>query len=418
MDTTPASPQAGGGAPMEWRATREAALARLDAFAPKTGRFYASQRNYDRGPDARGNVSALSPWISLRMILEEEVLAETLARGPYAPAEKFIQEVFWRGYFKGWLEHRPGVWKRYQYDVHQQIEALADDLGLARRYERAVNGQTGIDCFDAWADELTQTGYLHNHARMWFASIWIFTLKLPWALGADFFYRYLLDGDAASNTCSWRWVAGLHTQGKTYLARADNIRKFTDHRFEVASPLAAEAPALAEAPVEAPVAPDLETSAPSGAFGLLVTEEDCCPETLPLPLRPEVILVLSAPSARSPLPLGETAAGFISGALADTHKRAQGAIDSPCEISDDDAWAGTLIDWAKTHRLETIVCAYAPTGPVADRLREASEDIAAAGLNLHFTARPYDKAVWPHARKGFFNLKKKIPQILSDIDLV
>ncbi len=67
------------------------------------------------------------------------------------------------------------------------------------------------------------TGYLHNHARMWFASIWIFTLRLPWELGADFFLRHLLDGDPASNTLSWRWVGGMQTMGKTYLARADNI---------------------------------------------------------------------------------------------------------------------------------------------------------------------------------------------------
>ena len=61
---------------------------------------------------------------------------------------------------------------------------------------------TGIEGFDDWARELVDTGYMHNHARMWFASIWIFTLRLPWALGADFFLRHLLDADAASNTLS------------------------------------------------------------------------------------------------------------------------------------------------------------------------------------------------------------------------
>ena len=62
---------------------------------------------------------------------------------------------------------------------------------------------------------------------MWFASIWIFTLNLPWELGANFFYRNLLDADEASNTLSWRWVAGLHTSGKFYLARQDNIEKYS-----------------------------------------------------------------------------------------------------------------------------------------------------------------------------------------------
>jgi deoxyribodipyrimidine photo-lyase len=105
-------------------------------------------------------------------------------------------------------------------------------------YAQAVEGRTGIAAFDTFACDLVRHGYLHNHARMWFASIWIFTLKLDWELGADFFLRHLRDGDAASNTLSWRWVAGLHTKGKTYLARADNIARFTAHRPD--GPLTAE----------------------------------------------------------------------------------------------------------------------------------------------------------------------------------
>ncbi|WP_238189582.1 FAD-binding domain-containing protein [Methylobacterium frigidaeris] len=69
---------------------------------------------------------------------------------------------------------------------------------------------------------------------MWFASIWIFSLRLPWELGAEFFLRRLLDGDPASNTLSWRWVAGLHTRGRPYLARRDNIRDFTEGRHDPA----------------------------------------------------------------------------------------------------------------------------------------------------------------------------------------
>ena len=62
---------------------------------------------------------------------------------------------------------------------------------------------------------------------MWFASIWIFTLKLPWQLGAAFFLEYLYDGDVASNTLSWRWVAGIHTKNKAYFASAENIQKYS-----------------------------------------------------------------------------------------------------------------------------------------------------------------------------------------------
>ena len=109
---------------------------------------------------------------------------------------------------------------------------LVTQSGLRQACELACFGQTGIECFDTWARELTTTGYLHNYARMWFASIWIFTLKLPWQLGPDFFLRHLLDGDTASNTLSWRWVAGLQTVGKTYLARAANISRYTGGRFK------------------------------------------------------------------------------------------------------------------------------------------------------------------------------------------
>ncbi|MGY9006925.1 MAG: FAD-binding domain-containing protein, partial [Alphaproteobacteria bacterium] len=222
--------------------TRQAGLARLEQFALQAGLQYAKRRNYDFGVDRRGNVSALSPWIRHRLVTEEEVLRAILARHSVSGAEKFVQEVFWRTYFKGWLEQHPSVWTAYQ---HGLMQALGENHWFAE-YKEAVKGRTGIDCFDHWARELVETGYLHNHARMWFASIWIFTLRLPWELGADFFLRHLIDGDPASNTLSWRWVGGLHTKGKTYLARASNIAKYTDGRFNPQGQLSSTADPLIE----------------------------------------------------------------------------------------------------------------------------------------------------------------------------
>jgi deoxyribodipyrimidine photo-lyase len=126
-----------------------------------------------------------------------------------------------------WLEQHPVVWRNYRNAVDNLAARLEADPNLNQRYVAAISGQTGIACFDAWVDELIETGYPHNHARMWFASIWLFRLRRPWQLGVDFFYRHLLDGDPASNTLGWRWVCGLHTKGKAYLARAANIAKFT-----------------------------------------------------------------------------------------------------------------------------------------------------------------------------------------------
>ena len=215
----------------DWPLTRAAGDAIFQAFVPRMGRRYAGGRNTDHRPGAQKAVSVPSPYVRRRLVLKQDAVAAALAAHGPDDAEKFVQEVIWRGYFKGWLERRPQVWASYRAGLDADLTALDRDRRLRRDVDRAMNGQTGLECFDAWATELVETGYLHNHARMWFASIWIFTLDLPWRLGADFFYRHLLDGDAASNTLGWRWVAGLHTRGKRYPADAQNIATFTAGLF-------------------------------------------------------------------------------------------------------------------------------------------------------------------------------------------
>ena len=221
-------------------ASRQAALQRLDAFVPRAGAQYASDRNTDRGPGRPSAVSRLSPYLRYRLITEEETAALVLGWHGFAAADKFVQEVLWRTYWKGWLEMRPAMWHRFLAERDQQRQSFRNVRAVAD----AEAGLTEIEGFDDWARELVETGYLHNHARMWFASIWIFTLRLPWALGADFFLRHLIDADAASNTLSWRWVAGLQTVGKTYLATTKNIARYTNGRFAPKG-LAREAIALA-----------------------------------------------------------------------------------------------------------------------------------------------------------------------------
>ena len=191
-------------------------------FIQKGLKDYSLQRNYDFGPQSRENVSNLSKYISHRVINEYDLIREILSEYNLQKVDKFIQEVFWRVYWKGWLEHRPQVWKDF---IDSSPNYSETD------YRKAIIGETGIECFDDWVKEIKTENYLHNHTRMWFASIWIFTLNLPWELGARFFMKHLFDGDAASNTLSWRWVAGIQTQGKNYLARESNIRKFTNQRY-------------------------------------------------------------------------------------------------------------------------------------------------------------------------------------------
>ncbi|MEO1796678.1 MAG: DNA photolyase, partial [Pseudomonadota bacterium] len=122
--------------------TRTAALERLSAFLPKAGRDYAAKRNYDL--PGQPHVSLLSPYVRHRAITEGEVIDATLSRFAPSTAEKFIQEVYWRTYWKGWLERRPEVWDRYQRDLDDAVAALEKDRRLRKDWEAACNGETGI----------------------------------------------------------------------------------------------------------------------------------------------------------------------------------------------------------------------------------------------------------------------------------
>jgi deoxyribodipyrimidine photo-lyase len=398
-------------------ATRKGGLEKVERFLPAAGRLYAQGRNFDHGRQDRHNVSALSPYLRHRLITERELLDGVLSCHSPTAAEKFIQEVFWRGYFKGYLEAHPQIWRRYCGARDHLIQSLAVDAPLAKRYQRAVSGMTGIDCFDAWVEELVETGYLHNHARMWFASIWIFTLKLPWELGADFTYRHFLDGDPASNTLSWRWVGGLHTRGKTYLARAANIREYTNGRFDPKG-LAADAIALEEQVFEPGHKVGRErTPAPTGPALYLLTEEDLHPETLVCGTS-EIRAVIGTHDVlgRSPLAVSDPVRGFTEAALADGLSRATTHFKTePAQRID--LSAPSLIRLARQHEVSRLVTAYAPVGPINDRLASLKPLLAEEEIALTFIDRPEDLAIWPHATKGFFKVKEQIPRLLRDLGI-
>ncbi|PXW70882.1 deoxyribodipyrimidine photo-lyase [Loktanella sp. PT4BL] len=377
--------------------TYAAALSRLNAFAPKAGRDYAGKRNYDN----IAHVSALSPYIRHRMITEEDVLKTVLARHSATAAEKFIQEVYWRTYWKGWLELRPAVWDMYRADLNGALNRIQTESGLRQDWEAACKGETGIECFDHWARQLADTGYLHNHARMWFASIWIFTLRLPWTLGADFFMRHLLDGDPASNTLSWRWVGGLQTVGKTYLARPDNIAKYTEGRFDP------KGLATFAAPLEGPPAPPRGAVPVSDSYdpalrtGLLITEEDLSPGWLAHQFQPCAVAMVQTTAARSPLTVSARVTAFVADAQKDAAARYADKLGSIAQVTPE-----TVADWAAAHNIEQIVTPYIPTGPTRDALKD---------VRLCQIIRPYDSAAWPHATHGFFRFKDRIPSLLGDI---
>ena len=367
--------------------TRADGLHRLHTVLPSLGRSYTTRRNVVPAPGKAATTSLLSPYLRRRLITESETISIVLQRHGAVGAEKFIDEVFWRTYWKGYLQANPAIWARY-HDRLKAANAQAEhDPALAARLRAALDGATGIGCFDAWVTELRETGFLHNHVRMWFASIWIFTLGLPWEIGAAFFLDQLIDGDPASNTLSWRWVAGLHTVGKHYVARAENIARYTEGRYDPRGELNETPVALAEDPLPPPELLQASLPMPDGMVALLLHAEDGNPETLDWPQDcVGTLLMLHDPAE--------------AGALSDIAARAEAHFNRPVELC-----AGVDHVLAAAGNLP-ILTPFAPIGPTADAL---------APLGAHTLLRDWDRAAWPRCTRGFFGLKAQIPRLLGGL---
>ena len=354
-------------------------------FIQKGLKDYSSKRNYDFGPKSRENTSNLSKYISHRIINEYDLVREILSQYNLQKVDKFIQEVFWRVYWKGWLEHRPNVWRDF---------VDSDPTYSEEEYKKAINGETGIECFDDWVKELKSENYLHNHTRMWFASIWIFTLNLPWELGARFFMKYLFDGDAASNTLSWRWVAGIQTQGKNYLARESNIRKFTNQRYMNTS---LNENAL---PLENPKIYSLQDirdlHATQKYKNLVLFESDLnVNERYSFFKNYENIFLVLLDNKNRNIKLDEKVLNFkrsLQEAFANEISNSQ--------IIDEDTFMSL------NAQFDVL---YPSIGENMDFLDREFKDID----KLHFIGLKEDIYCWQFSKKGFFNFKKNIPEVIN-----
>ena len=401
----------------EGTATRAEALRRLEDFLPRAGRDYADSRNYDLGPLDRSNISVLSPYLRHRLLTEEEVVAAAIERHGLGSSGKFVGETCWRTYWKGWLELRPGVWSEYRAEVARLVDSLGRERSLRDRFEAATSGRSGIGCLDAWAGELVEFGYLHNHARMWFASLWIFTLGLPWELGADFFIRHLIDGDPASNTLSWRWVAGLQTRGKTYLATSGNIARFTRGRLQPKERFADEARPIEGPPVPAwrPLPRTGEVD-PRRPFVLLLSEDDLAPESLGLPEGPMVgVAAVLGTEGRSPLEVSPVVAQFDQEAKRDALAR----VEASSGVTG--AWLDqgeSVKAWAMELGVDQVVTPYAPVGPAQSRLNRIDTLLGEGGIRLVRIRRRWDEELWPHATSGYFGFKKELEASLARLGLL
>ena len=379
---------------MNFEASRAKALDKLNNFVENNLSEYSKLRNFDYGPDNRSNISCLSPYITHGIINEKEVIKKSLDKFSFAKNEKFIQEVLWRTYWKGWLELRPSVWT----DFLIELKKIKGDFQNNQNYKNAIDGKTNVECFNYWVNELKENNYLHNHTRMWFASIWIFTLNLPWQLGAEFFMQHLYDGDAASNTLGWRWVAGVQTQGKHYLASEWNIKKFTNNRFGNIK-LNENAP---------PKISEKKYSILNQGFinpenidqnNLIIFENNLCFETSDFQNNKfKKFYIISNKNENRCIKLSEKVLKFKSSLIQDQEQRFKNqSID--CEV----------IDISEIKKIEKAVGLYPTVGENLDYLNSNT-------FKINFLYRELDQNSWQYCNKGFFNFKNYIPKIISTLN--
>ena len=410
--------------PSRFPRTRAEALESWAEFRPRVA-AYADARNGVR-PGHRA-VSRLSPAIRRRLVTEYELIESTLAEHPFSRVEKFVQEMCWRRYWKGWLELRPSVWSDYQ----AAVPRLRGELRgyQARRVVEIEAGQSGVEIMDYFADELRTTGYLHNHARMWFAGFWVHTEKLPWELGADFFYRHLLDADPAANTLSWRWVAGIQTQGKSYLTRRSNLERYVDPGL-----LAAHAGGLEKlddklaqaervqdgdfARAEMPADAD-DTALPdelAGPVGVWVHADDLHLESAsPLKgLKAQGVFagldshILQAEGVSTPR------RDYLLAALRDGAERAGVHFNAPMHY-EDGPLPETLAAHARTQGWRTVVALRPAVGPLLEVVAAVRASLARENVALHLAWRPEDVQTLPFAKSGYFSFWQGVREELLGV---
>jgi len=376
---------------MIFEASRAKALNQLNNFVENNLSEYSRLRNFDFGPEKRSNISCLSPYITHGIINEQEVIQKALIKFSFSKNEKFIQEVLWRTYWKGWLELRPNVWTDYLAELNQ----IKNEFQNNQNYLSAIDGKTDIECFNAWVNELKDNNYLHNHTRMWFASIWIFTLELPWQLGAEFFMQHLYDGDAASNTLGWRWVAGVQTQGKHYLASEWNIKKFTNNRFENIKLNENAPPKISEKSYQI-IKQSFTNPQNIENKNLLIFENNLSFEITDFKDNSfKKIYLVSNKNENRSIKLSEKLVKFKSQLIEDQGQRLK-----------DQSIDYQIVDIGELTNIENCYGLYPTVGENLDFLNSNN-------LKIDFLYRNLDQLAWQYCNKGFFNFKNYIPKIVS-----
>ena len=233
---------------------------------------------------------------------------------------------------------------------------------------------------------------------MWFASIWIFTLKLPWQLGANFFLHHLYDGDSASNTLSWRWVAGLQTIGKNYLATSANIAKYTSGRLRPNN--------LIEDAEPIPVQKTYDineiyfSNQKSNNNTLLIFDDNLDYQFInDIKNNYDKLYFIFLSNDHRSISLSENVISFKKSIIDDISSKFEGSV-----ILDGHECISLLDS-------KSIDIIYPNIG---DNLTYINSHSKTGDIN--FIYHEHDLTCWQFSKKGFFNFKKNIPDIIKKIN--
>ena len=201
--------------------SRNEALQKFQNFNPSQ---YAKTRNF-----LNGHISQMSPQIRHGVIQSRELLNIIQGKFNFVESEKFIQELAWRDFWRSYAYQHPNeLWVDVEdyktgFTSSDYQDSLPDDI---------ARGETSTQVINYFIQELTQTGYLHNHARMYVASYVVHFRRVKWQAGAKFFLTHLLDGDIASNNFSWQWIASTFA-GKPYIFNLENVKKYCHQTLSI-----------------------------------------------------------------------------------------------------------------------------------------------------------------------------------------
>ena len=367
----------------------------LDFFCTKAIKNYSSKRNFVLGPPHK-NVSKLSPYIRRRFITEEQIIKKVNLNKSNIKIDEFITQLFWRTYFRGWLETHPWVYERND----------KENKGYS------IPLKTGIKFFDGWTEELIETGYLHNHVRMWYASIWIFTLNKSWQSGANFFKDNLLDWCPASNTLGWRWVAGLHTINKHYVATENNIDYFTNFNYKLQNQLNEKV-----VPIECDF---LNKEALSFFYngirlsnnlqniGLILNSNDLSLNLVLDDLKLSYDACIFTNSEKQ-IYKNNLIKKFDESIFNDVIKR-----NINFSIKDD---FESLLKWVNIKKISNLVIPYETIGNSILKNNDFLNKLNNNKVQIIFYLRQWDEKAFPFAQKGFFKFKKNIPYLIKSTGL-